>query len=165
MLNGLTGVSVILAMAVAGWWVGSYWRGVFAVTCDSEIKTVHMAYAARGRFLFLSAPVLDHSGMVAPKPFKFKFQITGPPVASVRCTKNVLGFGWPDPDSNVSSSNAWFAIPHWFLLSLTATLPSIRLFSHLRRKHLRLPGHCQTCGYDLRATPDRCPECGTVQAE
>lgn len=24
------------------------------------------------------------------------------------------------------------------------------------------PGHCPTCGYDLRATPGRCPECGEV---
>jgi hypothetical protein len=57
------------------------------------------------------------------------------------------------------------AAPYWFLIGLTALLPATAVFRMLlnRRSRRRIAGKfCRHCGYDLRATPERCPECGTV---
>jgi hypothetical protein len=51
-------------------------------------------------------------------------------------------------------------IPDWFPALLFVILPLIRLRSLLRTRRRNRAGLCPTCGYDLRATPDRCPECG-----
>jgi hypothetical protein len=50
-------------------------------------------------------------------------------------------------------------IPLW-LLSFVLALPWI-LVAMIRRAYRQPAGMCVRCGYDLRATPDRCPECGT----
>jgi hypothetical protein len=55
-------------------------------------------------------------------------------------------------------------IPLWFvaIISGAGLAVSIRKFRRLIR--LRMQGRCGKCGYDLRASSERCPECGTVVA-
>jgi hypothetical protein len=53
-------------------------------------------------------------------------------------------------------------LPHWFVLALAAVTGSIMPLRVARRRRFSRRGLCPRCGYDLRATPDRCPECGDV---
>jgi hypothetical protein len=53
----------------------------------------------------------------------------------------------------------------WLLMLVFGTLPAAALFRALRRRARRrrvAAGLCGRCGYDLRASRGRCPECGTA---
>jgi hypothetical protein len=68
----------------------------------------------------------------------------------------------------VFPESSWrIALPCSLLSPLTAVLPLFwyrrkRADARNRRSNRIL---CTHCGYDLRATPDRCPECGTVRGK
>ena len=76
-----------------------------------------------------------------------------------------LGFGWfEDLNPGGPSLFTGYTAPCWFL-TLLAALPLLcwsmlyvrRTLVHHRR---RAQGLCPKCSYDLRASPNRCPECG-----
>lgn len=53
-------------------------------------------------------------------------------------------------------------VPHWFVVLICGGVGAA-IWWRRRRVRRRAEGNiCIKCGYDLRATPDRCPKCGTV---
>lgn len=51
------------------------------------------------------------------------------------------------------------SMPGYYAVVVLLALPTASVIVRLRRSR-RKEGTCPVCGYDLRATPDRCPECG-----
>lgn len=59
-------------------------------------------------------------------------------------------------ESDIFVDRAW--IPYPLLVLLVFLPPVIGWLQHRKARERQI---CEYCGYDLRATPERCPECGT----
>ena len=72
---------------------------------------------------------------------------------------------WLGGPYRARSEQTYAVAPCWAWLLAFSVLPATRIVALVRRRRrLRRArtGLCARCGYDLRATPDRCPECGAV---
>jgi hypothetical protein len=76
-----------------------------------------------------------------------------------------MGFGFLSYDIFPENRVRAIGIPHWFLALLLAMPSAVRLFAAIRARKESVDGLCASCGYDLRATPGRCPECGCAGRE
>lgn len=62
--------------------------------------------------------------------------------------------------TDVPSRSLVVVLPYWLLLAVFCTLLACVTIIERRRGLREGTDLCKNCGYDLRATPDRCPECG-----
>jgi len=176
LLNVLTAVSLLLCAAVAWLWV---WGGIFYVGHRPQWH----ASAERGRLVVQPSDGSGHPLSVRiPAPSAMLFCLVVPTMWLQRRQSRSdarpasAGRQWQRlsvlPVSYVVVAlQIWTEALHWgptvsfFLWILFAVLlwPVLRQEAADRRRRIaERNGLCPACGYDLRATPGRCPECGVV---
>ena len=155
-------LSALLCIVVCVLWVRSY--GILDEHTRVLRSTAWRTHSDDGAIHFARLSMLPNEhGHTAP------FAVTR--VAADRG----LGFGFamirephralPNWEEQVAHVDAIFLlrIPHWAAAVLFALAPAAWMWGAIRRRRARnrtRSGSCPACGYDLRASPDRCPECG-----
>ncbi len=95
---------------------------------------------------------------MAPAFPNFRFAVNDTPVLGFRIGHFSHGSAGTKP-------RAWayqVIVPLWFLLLLSSALPLFAGWRAAIRWRRCAAGFCANCGYDLRASRGRCPECGTA---
>jgi hypothetical protein len=157
---GVTSSRDAIASLRGKWGTTSVYLGRDQAGITALIKVLAMDPDARWNpSTGLPDQVLSHSYLVVP-------------VARGCRLMNCGGFGFAAayvptsiPQSReVGSVFQSAAVPHWFVALLAAILPVRWAWRRLAARRRKRAGCCSRCGYDLRATPARCPECGTTTA-
>jgi hypothetical protein len=167
LLNALTILSMLLCLASAGVWVRSYrwwddvgWAGPPSPDAASFYFT--LASAGGGADLTIGFNPRGIRAEWVDEGWHWYSSNRRPIAYANTAPANRWGFGY-DSYGAAEFRRASIVFPLWLSTILFALPPLTRFVFFIRRRRVR-DGHCRYCGYDLRATPDRCPECGRAPA-
>lgn len=139
--------------------------------------SIRWVAATRNHDLVVSEGVLYETGeesqdmRLTGRPVVDEHQVLSPSdLAELGRDQTIYGFSWNDTRRiwgipAYAYERYWQrSVPLWLFVVLGCIVPSAWLltFLHTLRQAARSrAGRCRTCGYDLRASRGRCPECGT----
>ena len=183
LLNLLTLLSLLLCVALTALWVRSYWTG--DAVFSQSAREILTAAASRGQVRLerrialvpdaarrklergFDAPVHDYTYVPADGVALEQFppeqlDLRQPPGTGVVTEFRAAGFRYMKAER--PHERVWHVVaPCWLVVLCTGMLPLGWLAADARRRRRTMRqrhGLCPRCGYDLRATPDTCPECG-----
>lgn len=163
LLVTVTALSLLVFLGSAVFWVRSYGAEDYAGYNRAGIGS-SAVWSRHGR-LSVWNDWYDAAGVFrgrTPRPAGWQVQAT-PLSRSNRWpdgSQGKLGFVL-NQDKTGRAPYTAVAVPWWAVTGLSGLVAGLGSFVWIRRRR-RVPlGLCATCGYDLRASHDRCPECGT----
>ena len=163
-------ISLLLCIAVCTLWIRSYWLGDTVTWANAD---GHRRIRTASGSLSIHLALEDWSTVPARfQPLRYQRDDWSTPMnwhvflspnpGNVHTSWEFAGFAWYQLRNTRTGARSVISVtPFWSLALVTAVPPLIWVTRRLRDRRRRAQaGLCPTCGYDLRATPDRCPECG-----
>jgi hypothetical protein len=172
LVNLTAETSLVLCVLTIAIWVRSYWRG------DSIYRQNggrYHAFVSEQGTLTSQSQRSSLDDTAAPKPSRpwkrLSYDAGGASPSSIRTTfgngtYQLLGIQFRHEtlwQHEGKVGVTWTAVvPYWLVALATGLWPVVwvRRSGQVRRQQQLQERVCPTCGYDLRASTDRCPECG-----
>jgi hypothetical protein len=163
LIEGTVSLLLLLFIVSSALWIRSYWThsmlGYFGVGTSDGLRRDYYFVSKVGRitYIWFHQKAIITKAQWIMHDFPSSHDGTDGPLVlgfGVRTVGSPYPFGWHE-----------FTVPYLFVDLALVSMAFFGFKVAARYRRQMRPGLCIACGYDLRATPDRCPECGTIPSK